>query len=193
MSWHAVRRERLATFDNAYSGKQSVTNHHDIGSPHLQSGEFSRMESKFLLSEALRHEFETRTYIPMSRLAELLPMDPKTLAEHVRRGNIEWRRKGFGKKRPRRVVTRPDVIAFLLRIYVRSEDARLPNAENVVLFPTRASSAIPNLPIGTQSSKLTASASTRAHVNGTKRRPRRSRTAGTMKLSPLPADAAKPA
>jgi hypothetical protein len=47
------------------------------------------MEPNLLLSEALRREFETRTYIPMSRLAELLPMDPKTLAEHVRRGNID--------------------------------------------------------------------------------------------------------
>ncbi len=51
------------------------------------------MEPTLLLSEALRREFKTRTYIPMSRLAELLPMAPKTLAQHVRRGNIEWRRK----------------------------------------------------------------------------------------------------
>src|SRR5689334_17399616 len=129
----------------------------------------------------------------MSRLAELLPMDPKTLAEHARRGNIEWRRKGFGKKRPRRVVTQPDVIAFLLRIYVRSGDACLASADNVVPLPTRASSAIPNLPIGMRSSKSTANASTRAHVSGTKRRPRRPRTAGPTKLSPPPADVAKPA
>ena len=151
------------------------------------------MEPMLLLSEALRREFETRTYIPMSRLAELLPMDPKTLAEHVRRGNIEWRRKGFGEKRPRRVVTQPDVIVFLLRISVRSEDACLASAEDVVPFSTRASSATPNLPTGMPSSKSTASASTRAHASGTKRRPRRSQTAGTTKLSPPPADAAKPA
>lgn len=151
------------------------------------------MEPVFLLSEALRREFETRTYIPMSRLAELLPMDPKTLAEHVRRGNIEWRKKGFGEKRPRRVVTQPDVIAFLRRISVRSEDACLASAENVVQFPTRASSATQSLHTGTLNSRSMESASTRAHVSGTKRRPRRSRTAGTTKLSPPPPDDARPA
>lgn len=106
----------------------------------LQSGlseritELSRMESTFLLSEALRREFETRTYIPMSRLAKLLPMAPKTLAEHVRKGNIDWRRKGFGEKRPRRVFTQPDVVAFLQRIIAKSEASCLTDdpGENVV-------------------------------------------------------------
>src|ERR1700747_1519053 len=102
------------------------------------------METTFLLSDMLRREFETRTYISLSRLAELLPMDPKTLTEHARRGNIEWRKKGFGEKRPRRVVTQPDVITFLQRISVRSEDAFLASAENVEPFPTRASSATPS-------------------------------------------------
>jgi hypothetical protein len=39
------------------------------------------MQFMFLLSEALRREFETQIYISMSRLAELLPMAPKTRAQ----------------------------------------------------------------------------------------------------------------
>jgi hypothetical protein len=42
---------------------------------------FPPMQSMFLLSEALRREFETQIYISMSRLAELLPMAPKTRAQ----------------------------------------------------------------------------------------------------------------
>src|SRR5262249_34236820 len=126
--------------------------HGSLGPLHLQSGpseriaELSRMESTFLLSEALRREFQTRTYIPMSRLAELLPMDPKTLAEHGRKANIDWRRKGLGEKRPRRVFTQPDVVAFLQRIIAKSEASCLTDDpdKNVVPFPTRVSSAIPN-------------------------------------------------
>src|SRR6266849_7305336 len=99
------------------------------------------MEPTLLLSEALRREFEQRTCIPMSRLAALLPMDRKTLAEHVRLGNIDWRKKGFGEKRPRRVFTQGDVLAFLQRIIAR-ENACLDQDKtaNVVQFPTRASS-----------------------------------------------------
>jgi hypothetical protein len=115
------------------------------------------METTFLLSDALRREFETRTCISLSRLAELLPMDPKTLAEHARRGNIEWRKKGFGSKRPRRVVTQSGVIAFLRRISVRSEDACRTSAEYAAPFPTRTSSAIPGRPTGMPSSKWTQS------------------------------------
>jgi hypothetical protein len=61
MDWnfYAITACRLATFDNGHSGKPNVTNHRDTGSRHLQSGRVFPLQSTFLLSEALRREFET--------------------------------------------------------------------------------------------------------------------------------------
>lgn len=51
--------------------------------------------------------------LPSADICRLLRMDPKTLRQHVRAGNIGYVLKGFGEKRPRREFTQADVLSFL--------------------------------------------------------------------------------
>jgi hypothetical protein len=93
------------------------------------------METTFLLSDTLRPSIRDANLHFHVAAGQTTSLAPKTLAEHARRGNIEWRKKGFGRKRPRRVVTQSDVIAFLRRISVTSEDACRTSAEYAAPVP----------------------------------------------------------
>src|SRR5262249_32617026 len=116
--------------------------------------------------------FEGRPYLPAPQVARLLEMDDQTLRRHVRAGDITWRQKGLGAKRPRRVFTLSDIADFFKKIH-RGKTS-WPTAK-----PGRESSASPGRRIGGTTSKLTVVDFTNRR-NAPKKLPhRRLRTAAT--------------
>ena len=59
--------------------------------------------------------FANRATLPAKDLCALLRMDPKTLRDHCRAGNIRFILKGMGESRPRREFTLSDVMGFFKR------------------------------------------------------------------------------
>lgn len=80
---------------------------------------------------ALAAAYQERATLPASTVCRLLAIDPKTLRQHVRAGNIRYVLKGFGEKRPRREFMLSDVMGFLdkrRREECRSIGARTPRS-----------------------------------------------------------------
>jgi hypothetical protein len=65
------------------------------------------------IPQAIVQAFEGRAYVAVPELSALLQMDRRTLRQHIQAGNLQWRQKGVGSRRPRRLFTLSDVIAFL--------------------------------------------------------------------------------
>jgi hypothetical protein len=70
----------------------------------------------FRVPQRVRDAFAGRTYLSTPEVARLLEMNVVTLREHADAGDIVWRQKGLGAKRPRRVFTLSDVIGFLSKM-----------------------------------------------------------------------------
>jgi hypothetical protein len=75
-----------------------------------------RMDDDFAVPQAIRDAFAGRTYLSTPELASLLEMNVVTLRQHADAGDIRWRQKGLGAKRPRRVFTFGDVVGFLQKM-----------------------------------------------------------------------------
>ncbi len=70
----------------------------------------------FQVPQRVRDAFAGRTYLSTPEVARLLGMNVVTLREHADAGDIVWRQKGLGAKRPRRVFTLSDVVGFLSKM-----------------------------------------------------------------------------
>jgi hypothetical protein len=70
----------------------------------------------FQVPQSVRDAFAGRTYLSTPEVARLLEMNVVTLREHADAGDIVWRQKGRGAKRPRRVFTLGDVVGFLSKM-----------------------------------------------------------------------------
>src|SRR5215831_11079232 len=94
VSWHAVPREGLATFDDGNSRKQMTPE----------------------IPDQVRQAFAERPFLCLSQLARTLGWDVATLRGHAERGNLIGRQKGHGKERTHRVFTLADFSAFWSRL-----------------------------------------------------------------------------
>jgi hypothetical protein len=68
------------------------------------------------IPDAILDAFNGRASLPFPETAAALGMDPKTLRQHVKVGNIGYIAKGLGTKRPRREFRLADIEAFYARI-----------------------------------------------------------------------------
>ena len=62
--------------------------------------------------DAVLAAFKGKATLTIPELIQVIRMDAKTLRAHHRNGDLECCQKGFGQKRPRRVVTLAQVARF---------------------------------------------------------------------------------